>query len=157
MLLILIILDKIKQEKFIFLNIFFSFCYEMVRIDNKKQNKIRTHNFTYKNPDRKNHGQKGRKFTISKNGTRWERCKQLLYKHKHYNPKSYASLHITPNPFVTTTNHLKNLIILVSLYMLHWVLFRSNQIEFGSLNSNTFLSAFWELSITYENPCHAQV
>lgn len=65
-----------------------------MRIDNKKQNKMKTHKFTLKTLNGKNHGQRRRKFTISIFGTKWERCEQLQQKHNYHSLKNYTSLHI---------------------------------------------------------------
>ena len=50
--------------------------------------------------------------------------------------RSMVSYEDQPDLSTTTTNLIKNLIIITSPHMLYHELFRSNQIEFGSSNSN---------------------
>ena len=68
-----------------------SYCYERMRINNKK---IRTHRFMWKTLNKKNHQQKRRKSTISKIGTKGKIIKKLLHRHKHHNLKSYIPSHL---------------------------------------------------------------
>ena len=67
-----------------------SYCYERMRINKK----IRTHRFTWKTLNEKNHQQKRRKSTISQIGTKGKIIKQLLHRHKHHNLKSYIPSHL---------------------------------------------------------------
>ena len=50
--------------------------------------------------------------------------------------RSMVSYEDQPDLSTTTTNLIKNLIIITSPHMLYHELFRSNQIEFGSSKSN---------------------
>lgn len=59
----------------------YKYCYGKTRIDDKK---IRAHRFIWKTLDRKDHGQRRRKFTMSKISTKWEKGREEERKASNY-------------------------------------------------------------------------